>query len=137
MEVDIEMKKLLNLIFLMMISTNAMAEWILLNSGDSYDTYADQKSARKTGKIVKMFELMNYKSIQNDTDGAYLSDVIHHQYDCKNETHKLISVTHYSENMQQGKSFGSIDFTKTSIEPSPIIPNTVAEELWKIACRKK
>jgi hypothetical protein len=130
------MKKLLLAILLTLISTNAMAEWVLIAMGENANLYADIKSKRKLGNKVKVWNLYDFKAPETLNGKQALSMVIFNEYDCINETYKTLSSSFYSGNMQQGASIGSKTFAIGETTHTPIVPNTIQHTGWEKACGK-
>ncbi len=130
------MKKLI-LLMLLLFSANAWAEWTLLESAsseDGFDVYVETQSIRKDGDKVKMWSMYDYKKVKVDVK-SYLASVSHVEYDCKEETLRLLDLFWYTGNMGQGQPV----FSNTNIKKDPIsiMPETIHESLFNIACRTK
>jgi len=133
------MKKIVVLL-LLMVSTNVMAEWTNIGDSDSGEAtvYVDIGAIKKKGHKVKMLKLLDYKAVQKLGNDTYLSQITHSEYDCEEETSRMLDVFMYSENMRQGKIVNSLSNIKNDgISISSIIPGTIQEALFKIACSKK
>ena len=127
----------LTLLWLLLVSTNVLAEWTLLESAsseDGFDVYVDTQSIRRDGNKVKMWNMYDYKKIKVDVK-SYLASVSHVEYDCKEETLRLIDLFWSTGNMGQGKPV----FSNTNIKNDPIsiMPETIHESLFNIACINK
>jgi hypothetical protein len=130
------MKKLI-LLILLLFSANVLAEWTLLESAgseDGFDVYVETQSIRRDGNKVKMWNMYDYKKVKVDVK-SYLASVSHVEYDCKEETLKLLDLFWYTGNMGQGVPV----FSNTNIKKDPIsiMPETIHESLFNIACRNK
>lgn len=128
------MEKLLATLMLALASTSAMAEWTAVHQTDYMVAYVDFATIRKTGDLVKMWSLNNFKAVQMGTSGNFLSASSQDEYDCKKVQNRLLEQSEYSGNMQGG----TVVFADS--EPGgwkPITPNSVREALWKVACGKK
>lgn len=128
------MKRLLTTLMLTLLSTGAMAEWTPVDKNDYMDVYVDFATIHKTGDIVKMWSLNNFKAAQTGTSGKYLSASSQDEYDCKKEQNRLLAQSEYSGNMQGG----IVIFADS--EPGgwkPVTLNSAREALWKVACGKK
>ncbi len=128
------LKKLMLTLMLALIGTNAMAEWTAVDKTDYMVVYVDFATIRRTGDIVTMWSLNNFKTIQTGTSGKFLSASTEDEYDCKKEQNRLLAQSEYSGSMQGG----TVVFDDS--EPGgwkPITPNSVREALWKVACGKK
>ena len=134
------MKKVLVLL-LLMVSTNVFAEWTEVGGNDvinvftQYTAYADFGTIKRKGNKVKMWYLYDFKKVQHVGDDRYLSSVNYDEYDCEEETVRWLDYYLYSGNMRTGE----IVWSSTNIkkEPFSIMPGSVNETLFKIACYKK
>ena len=125
------MQRFLTFLVFLMFSNAAMAERILIYLGDEYDSYVDTTTIRKNGNLAKIWEMEDYKTGQNDGDGVYLSEKSQWEYDCQNETERFLSFVTYSGNMGGGKAISSDTYNKSAF---PVVPGTLGEIMWKIAC---
>ena len=125
--------KLLIAVLLAVFSTSVMAEWTRVSDNDTYTAYADLATIRKSGDRVKMWDLFDYKVVQTSSDGTpRLSAAGQAEYDCKEETSRVLTFDWYSKNMGAGKvvySSGNIHE-----EPRPMPPGSTEETLFKLAC---
>jgi hypothetical protein len=130
------MKKL-TLLLLLIVSTNVLAEWTSVGSNDNGNItfYIDYGTLKKKGNKMKIWTLINYKIVQKLESYSYLSSLSHEEYDCEEETVRTLDSYRYSEEMKQG----DIVLSSTNIkeEPFSIIPESVYDFKFKIACSKK
>lgn len=132
------MKKLLSSMLLIIVSTNAMAEWTLIGGSDSSDLYADFNSVQKNGNKVKMWILYDYKQPVKDTTGVEsLSLVTLDEFDCVNVTSRALSISRYTGNMQKGTMISKSDYGVGESTHEIIVPNTIGKTTWIFACGKK
>ena len=131
------MKKIL-ILLLLMVSTSVFAEWTRVGSDGEITVFVDLQTIRKVGSKVKMWTLMDFKTVQQvstlDTT-TYLSGANHKEYDCEEETTRFLDIHRYSENIASGH----IVYSQTNMkdEPESVIPGTLPEQLLRIACGKK
>ena len=82
-----------------------------------------------------MWNLYDNKVAQTSTDGTrYLSSSNQREYDCKEETSRMLTFIWYFKNMGTGEvvySSGAIH-----LEPDPISPGSMVEGIFKVACGK-
>ena len=132
------MKKVLVLL-LLMVSTSVFAEWTRVGSSDDGMTsYADSETIKRKGSKVKMWRLFDFKTIQKGLGGEserHLSSVSRDEYDCEGETERQLDIHWYSSNMGQGEIVWSL--TNIKNEAESILPESIGETLFKIACCKK
>jgi hypothetical protein len=111
-----------------------MAEWTLIGEADNYDLYADKATIRKNGNIARMWTLRDLKSPRKKSYGTYLSTVNYREYDCVEGKDNLLSISHYSKNMRGGVVVKSFNYEDK--EWDYIMPGTMGEAHWEIACGK-
>ena len=127
------MKKL-TLLLLLMISTNVMSEWKPIGFSDEQTQYVDLESIRKKGNKVKLWFLLDLKKVKIIENKSILSIMGHEEYDCKEETTKVLDMFFYEGNMKNKEIFSEVNIHD---EPTSIRPNTVESLNYKIACGKK
>ena len=129
--------KILSLILLLMISTNVMAEWIVVGGNDDVGitTYADFGTIKRKGNKVKMWSLLDLKTVQEVAGKKYLSVMSRNEYDCEEETGRQLDIHWYSGNMRGGEVVESA--TNIKKEAESITPGSIDETILKIACDKK
>ena len=82
-----------------------------------------------------MWSLFDFKVIQTNGEGKeYLTMTHQDEYDCNNETTQNLAIAEYAGRMGNGYLIQTLS---SRDELQPIIPDTIAEFLWKIACKKK
>ena len=131
------MRKIILIMLLTFVSSNAAAEWVMA-AGDAnkhMTVYIHKATIRENYNKVKMWCLYNYKTVQNVDADKFNSYKIQQEFDCKEEQYRGIFIAKYSENMGEGEPIRSGDLGYQ--EWSRIIPESVMESLWKIACEKK
>ena len=130
--------KILSLILLLMISTNVMAEWIVVGGNDDVGitTYADFGTIKRKGNKMKMWVFTDFKTVQKVENYRYLSEMRRYEYDCKEETSRQLDIYFYSGNMKQGEIVVSAKNIKID-EATSILPGSIDETLFKITCSKK
>jgi hypothetical protein len=117
------------------VSTSALAEWTFTGGGGlNYDLYVDYGSIRKNGNKVKMWEMQNFKTLQEAGGVKYLSAASQYEYDCQEETMGQIAIIAYEENMAV-TSVSHDEFVR--VKTSPVPPNSIAMFMWKIACGRE
>ena len=118
-------------IILTVTSTSTLAEWTLVDSNESFDSYVNFATIRRDGEKAKMWTMADYKARNGK---PYLSDNTLVAFGCKDETLRVLSLTRFKKNMGLGEV--------TSIDNAPgevayVLPDSLGEKLLKIACGKK
>ncbi|MBI3527215.1 MAG: hypothetical protein HY067_04530 [Betaproteobacteria bacterium] len=129
------MRRTILMMLLLVVSGGAAAEWVQVGGNESSTSYADPATIRKTGDMVKMWNLLDFKTAQARPYGTpYLSQKTQQEYDCKEGRARIIDLLRYSENMGTGEITSS---ESDSGKWEPVPPGTVSEALWELACDKR
>ncbi len=130
------MNKLLLTLILTLVSTSAMAEWTwaVEDAGVGITVYVDRTSISKTGNIVKMLTLVDFKAVQGKSKSKFLSQKEQDEYDCKDEKIRILTFSQHSKNMGAGEVVFS---DSVSSKWLPVAPRSSNEVLWEIACGKQ
>ena len=149
------MKKIIIMTILLIVSTNALAEWVYLTSSSDSKVYFNSRPTKKRGHKIKLWTLTDFEKHQligeetgyhtgsgsldralgiEHNEKYYKSLVQVFEYDCAEETSVQIGITAYSANMGAGKI---IDSSNERGSPSEIIPDTIGEAEYEFACNKK
>ena len=134
----IRMKARLLLIALLSLSSGpAYGEWVLFSETQTGLTvYVDPDTIRREGDLVKMWQLLDYKTIQTVAGDSFLSSKTQSEYDCAGERLRLLEFMNFSGNMGSGRQdvVSIVPDEKTWIS---IIAESPGKRLWKVACAKK
>jgi hypothetical protein len=118
-------------------STSVSAEWIVVgNSGiasdiNSFNVYGDPATIRRSGDIVKMWFMFDFKSPQVEEGHRYLSQMILGEFDCKEELIRAIYMKMHAGNLGLGQV---VHTNSKSRKWVPVSPGSVNEGEWKLAC---
>jgi hypothetical protein len=128
------MTRLLLIILLFLSNSPAYAEWVEIAATDyGMTVYVDSDTIRRKGDLVKMWSLLDYKTLQTDPGGSYLSTKQQGEYDCAEERMRFHALTSFSGNMENGTVVYNLDETKWI----PVAPESRGQALWKFACGEK
>ena len=131
------MKRLL-LVCLMMTCSASYAKWEVYGANDEIKAYVDLETIRKNGAIVKIWELQNFSVIQRTTDGGkYKSQKIYVANDCKSEMRAITSLIAYEGEFGAEVVTYSIHVQEKDWTWNAIVPGSMGQGLWQIACGKK
>lgn len=97
------MKKIMALL-LLIVSTNVFAEWtkVTVTSDRDMTVYVDYETIKKKGNKVKMLDLTEFKTVHKNKSYRYLSQLSLNEYDCEEETRRMLDFHWYAENMKKG-----------------------------------
>lgn len=125
----------ITILILFLVSTNVFSEWFKIGKIDHAVVYADLPP-NKIGKKATMVSLLDFDTVQAPYTGErYLSTLRKYEYNCENETTRIIGYRWYSENDGHGKVVANEDNLK--IESESISPGSLDAALFKMACGQK
>jgi hypothetical protein len=134
----LQMKKLIPMLLLTIISTNVLAEWTRVGGSPDGElsTYVDFATIRKKDNKVKIWVMNDLKTVNKLSGGEkYLSAANQAEYVCEEKTTRMLDVNWYSGNMGNGKV---VEFNSNiKDEPRSISPGSIDEAFFKIACSIK
>lgn len=112
------------------------AEWRLI--GDDIEqgvkTFIDKSAISKKGTAVTLWSAIDYESPRSVDGKEQLSTKSLDEYDCQNRQYRTLAFYWYSRHRGEG------DLVYSETAPGvmmPIIPGSVGEIAWKIACGKE
>jgi len=134
-------------LLLSIVSTSVFAEWTEIpnhktlsyfGKEDDSTAYVDIQSIKKKGNKVKIWSLFNYTLGNKEPfirSLGVLSTLALEEYDCEEVRVGLLDWYWYSGNMKSGDVVYSSTHKKT--EGASILPDSINESLFKIACGNK
>ena len=128
------MNKLLGGLMLVLMSSNALADWTNVGENGGSIIYANYSSIRTNGENKKMWVLQDFKTIQSISTYKYLSTKSINEYDCQGVQLRLLAYTWFEGNMGTGKVVYSHDET---LNWQQVQPESIGEVIWKVACGKQ
>jgi surface-adhesin protein E len=126
------MKKILLSLVLVVVSSSAVAEWILIGGDDKFRLYSNPATIIKSDSMVKMLRLTDFKAAQRIDSKYYLSTKRQDEYDCVKEQYRIIYVNAYTENMGEGNVVMRVVNKPDDWKLIP--PGSQGEAVWKFAC---
>jgi Surface-adhesin protein E len=128
------MSRIFLMLLLVIVSGNALAEWINVGGNEYSTIFADPASILRVGNIVKMPSLFDTDIAQVAGSISFMSSKTLDEYDCEGKRSRTLAFYWYSGNMGQGNMlYSNTDPGKWN----PVMPESVSETLWKFACGKK
>jgi hypothetical protein len=128
------MNRLLMLIVLLLSATSARAEWTQVSESDDLTFYVDFSTIRRSGNLVKVWQMVDFKTAQSALGRTFLSSKSQGQFDCQEEQYRIVAVLFYSKNMGAGEVVHSASDPR---KWAPVVPQSNGETLFKIVCDKK
>lgn len=120
-------------------AATAAAKWVKIDSSPTdggRDIYADPVTIVRSGNIVRMWDMRDYKTTQVVQDTQFLSFKTQHEYDCKGARMRNLSITAFSGRKGEGKVVRSSSSNTPLAWESPATGSN-QEALLKFACAKK
>jgi len=129
------MNRLIFTILLAAFSASAAAEWVRVADGEGETVYVDPATIRKTGHIVKIWYLRDFKTLQTQVGlSPFLSSKDQSEYDCKKERYRTLYFTNHTGNMGAGTT--SYISAAPERDWKPVAPESLRKAVWKFACGK-
>ena len=130
------MKKKIGVILLLaVVSSSAAAGWVNVGGNEIYTAYADPATIRKSGNMVKMRNLADFKTVQaSDKGKPFMSQKMQSEYNCKEKRTRLLDFTWHSGNMGRGEIVLSGSGPSEWEQVTSLSGNAI---LWKLACGKR
>lgn len=123
---------------LAVVCGSAAAEWISVAIHDepgSFVVYADPATIRRSGNLVKIWEIRNYTAPDvMDTGERYLSAKSQVEYDCAEGRQRSLFQAHFTGAMGNGNV---VWMRSNPGEWFPLPPGSMGEIASKFACRKR
>ena len=129
------MNRLLMLAVLILRATGARAEWAKVAESQSSIIYLDFGTMRKSGNLIKVWELYDNKTIQTWANVNYMSGKAQMQYDCQEEQTRELAGMLYSQNMGQGDVVWV--FSNDPRNWFPVVPGSISEKTFNAVCSQK
>ena len=132
------MRRVVLALVLAALSGSAAAAWVRVGGNhDILGSYADPASIRRKDGLVEMTSLLDFRARQTGQSvGAkpYLSQNERREYDCKAAGYRLLRLRLHAGHMGAGKV---VHGNPAPDGWSPVVPGSLGEALWRVACAKK
>jgi len=128
------------IIFLLLSSGSAYAEWVWVTDDESGTTvYIDPSTIRRKDAQVDLWTLYDSKTIETAPGGPYLSIKRQKAFDCAEERSRTLAETLFSGNMGKGKVVGKMVPINTDERSKwqPVQPGSIGQIIWNQVCGKK
>lgn len=131
------MRKFILMLLLAVMSSNAMAEWTLMeDTKTDAKTYFDPATIEKVGNNSKIWMLLDYKAPFQEGTFKVSSAKYYVEFNCIEEAARLLGMIEYSGSMGHGKHHtGSSDDFPT--EWRPVAAYGKLNLFFNLACGKK
>lgn len=131
------MQRLLIAVLLMGAGT-ACAEWTKLGvsskADDAFTLYVDTATIQRNGKLVRIWDLQDFKVAQTVDGQQYLSEKTQIEFDCEARKARVLSIIDTSGPMGTGNvAYSDGDAS----DWTAVAANTLGEAEMKVACAAK
>ena len=132
MQSTINLKQIIVAVVLTVSAVPVMAGWMKYSESDESDQYIDLSSIRKSGDLRKVWQMWDYR-----IRGKYgqSSQTLRTEFNCKDETTRLLVVNGYEEPLANGKVLSSV--THNNDQRFDIPPDTAGARALELVCSKK
>ena len=129
------MKTLLLILSLLLITTNAYAEWTLYSLDGTGNVYFyDKSTIKRNGDKVKVWKYSNYSPNNEKTKYMYVSSQRSlNEIDCVNETFKILALQSFTELDLEGE-MRDVPIQNPTMNYIP--PTSTHATLMKLVCKK-
>jgi hypothetical protein len=126
------MRKMILILLLAVVSSNAMAEWVAVNRNKYATGYADPATIVKDGNIATMWSLVDCKTITRFIGGSpFMSIKSQEEFDCKEKKLRTLVYTLHSGRMGEGE----VVFSDSNPSKwASALPENGMGDFLKIAC---
>lgn len=128
------MRKVILVIWLSVMSSSAIAEWVKVGSNEKTTIYVDSATVQRTGNMAAMWHLIDFKTAKKDMGDMYVSTKEQNEYDCNEKKLRRRAFSEHSKNMGGGEVVYSDSFTS---KWKPVTPESGIQILWETACGKR
>lgn len=133
------MKRLLFCV-LMMAYQICWSAWEYMGTTNDREAnvYVDKSTIRRNAIIAKMWTLHDLSTIKVSQAGEKIkSTKLLRAFNCREETEAAISIAEYSGSMGGGSVIASGSLDEELWRWNPIVPQSIGETQWQIACGKR
>lgn len=131
------MQKFLLLIALTLFSSQASAEWLLLDTKNGRTEYIDLSTKRKQDGYTAIWTMTSFNIAQELAGKRFLSAKKLYFFNCQERTLGSKAVVFYAYKMGEGDVIFSVSQELNKVEFSDVIPDSIGEFHYTFACAKQ
>lgn len=127
---------LIALTLFVLSSGPAYAEWVKVSDSDETGktVYVDPATIHRNSNLVKMWQFYDYKTVQTVGGNRFLTAKEQWEFDCAEERGRVVARKEFSGNMGSG----TMIFTNSEVGKwIPVIPGSIGQTVWEVACGKQ
>ena len=119
----------------LMMSPPSYAAWQFLGATSDGTAYLIDPSTKKSkGQLIEMHTMQNLRSARLVNGQKFRSAVGQTLYNCSDRTSATTLIRQFSGELGEGKVVSSFKQKPNEIIWDAILPNTILEKEWQIAC---
>jgi hypothetical protein len=122
---------------LMLVCSVSWAEWEYTDETEGRIEFHDKSTIRHSGSLVKMWSLSDNYETQTVKGLSFKSTKQLYSYNCDLEMKALVSMALFSGSMGTGTSVHTFTNKDNELKWIAIVPGSVGEISWKIACGRR
>ena len=124
------------LTLLSLSSGSAYAEWVKVSDSDEAGktVYVDPTSIRRNSNLVKMWQFYDFKTVQTLGSIRFLTAKEQWEFDCAEERSRVVARKEFSGNMGSGTMVSTNSQVGKWV---PVMPDSIGQAVWKVACEKQ
>jgi hypothetical protein len=134
------MRKMILSLLAAVLSTCAMADWVLIFKYSDADVYVNPASVERVKDKSTMWHLTDSRTDKDFLGVKYRSSTMLVEYDCARVTSREVKLMYYGGQMGQGEPSGTSPPAGgyfLGYPALPLRPDTPAEVAWKMACGRQ
>lgn len=128
------MGKTIVMMLFVVMSGSVMADWVVVDESSLGKTYVNPSTISKSGDLVKLWELIDFKKAQEHGGESFFSFTTEVEYDCVRKSFQTLKTAGISGHMATGSVIAS---GSGSRQWQPVAGGTAAERSWRFVCGKK
>jgi hypothetical protein len=119
----------------LMMSPPSYAAWQFLGATSDGTAYLIDPSTKKSkGQLIEMHTMQNLRSARLVNGQKFRSAIGQTLYNCSDRTSATTLIRQFSGELGEGKVVSSFKQKPNEIIWDAILPNTILEKEWQIAC---
>ena len=113
----------------------AYAEWVKISDSEEAGTtvYVDPATIRRDSNLVKMWQFYDYKTVQTVGGVRFLTAKEQWEFDCAEGRSRVVARKEFSGNMGSGTMVSTNSQVGKWV---PVMPGSIGQTVWEVACKK-
>jgi hypothetical protein len=123
-------------LMLLMLSGPAQAGWELVRSTPgAVSVYIERETLERSGNLARIWSLFDLATAEQSPNGmSFLSTRSRTEFDCSNNTRRMLAVDFHESAMGTGRIVSTRKFGEMQSRFDPVAHNSLAADVMKVAC---